>query len=385
MFPTRIKLMGTAVVAVVLTASGAGLYAQREAGRDGADVHGVVRSVNAAQNTITIAGSLQRRDEAPTPDRTFTLAKDAEVLLDDGRLGRSIAPEGKLADISPGAIVSLRLSADKKTVEAVLAEGPSVRGKLSGADATKRTLTVAEESRGRGEEAPAEKTYSVGKHAEVTINDGSGRRFAPRLGSLADLPAGCIVMVKLSPNQKEAVAVMAEGPTLRGTIKAVDGAKKSITLTLGAARGAEAAEERTYTVASGGDILMENERPRRFFPLREAQLGDLPVGAVATLKLSLDQNTAMHVLVEGPTIAGVLKALDPGKGTVNVLIGRSRESDGEEKSYTVAKDVRVWADGAESKLADLKVADPPQTVMLKLSLDQKAVRTMQVGSGRGSR
>lgn len=379
MFLTRGKLTGVALMTLALIAAGSGLLAQRvEEGRPAAgDFRGVVRAVDPAKHTLTIAGA-QRRGEAAVPDQTFTIAMDAEVLLDDGRLGRSLARSGKLADVAAGALVTLRLSADQKTVEAILAEGPTVQGKLTSLDATKGTLTVSGGS--RGDAAPAEKTYPVNKHAEVTLNDGRGRRSSLRPANLAELAAGCLVTVKLSPDQKEVVSVLAEGSNVQGIVKAVDAGKQTVTLTMGGQRG-EAAEERTYPVAADADVVVDNEQPRRFFPVREIKLADLPVGALATLKLSPDQNTAAAVRAEGPTVTGTLKGVDPGKGTVIVVVGASRESNGEDKTYPVAKDARVWVDGVEGKFADLKAGDTPPPVMLKLSVDLKAVRTITVGRG----
>src|SRR5262249_26880968 len=141
MFMTKIKLIGTAALAVILTATGATLLAQREAaapvaaaaaqaargnvGREGGgDLRGIVRAVDAAQSTLTLAAP-PSRDGTGTPDRTLAVAKDAEVFLDEGSGRRMLAREGKLADLAPGAIVILRLSADQKTIEAILAEGPT--------------------------------------------------------------------------------------------------------------------------------------------------------------------------------------------------------------------------------------------------------------------
>jgi hypothetical protein len=342
-----------------------------------------VRSVDAAKHTLTLAGT-ERRGEAALPDRTFAVAKDAEVFFDDGRVARSLARSGKLADLAPGALVLVRLSADQKTVEGILAEGPTLQGMLNGVDAGKGTITLAGRAAGGrgGEVAPADKTYPVSKHAEITLNDGRGRRFSVRQATLAELTVGSLATIKLSPDLKEAVSVQAEGSNVHGLIKAVDGAKQSITLTLGGQRGAEAAEERTYQVAADADVVVENEQPRPLFAVREVKLVDLPVGAAASVKLSPDQNTAMFIRAEGPTVAGTLKGVDPGKGTVIVLVGATRGSDGEDKTYPVAKDVRVWVDGVESKFADLKAGDTPPPISLKLSVDQKAVRTITVGSGR---
>lgn len=404
MFLTRVQLIGAAVLAVIVTATGASLFAQREAaprpaapapapgaGRDGrpgaaADLRGLVRAVDAAQNTLTVflpgngRNEGDRREEGEA--KTFAVAKDALVFLDDGRARRFCGREGTLADVAAGATVTLRLAGDQKTVDAILAEGPTVGGKLSSVDVNKNTLTVSGGSRGREEAAPAEQTYTVGKNAEIVLDDGRGRRTSAREATLGGLPPGCLVMLKLSPNQKEVVAVSAEGPNVQGTVKAVDAGKQTLTLTAGGGRGGEGAEERTYVVAANADILVEDDRPRRFFPVREGKLADVPVGAVASLKLSPDQNSAVSIRAEGPQVAGALKGTDPGKGTVIVVIGGGRGTDGEQRTYTVAKDVQVMVDGAEAKFADLKGSEPPLPVSLKLAMDGQTVRSIHVGTGR---
>jgi RNA polymerase sigma factor (sigma-70 family) len=69
----------------------------------GPTVHGTLKGVDASANTITVTVK-----ENAVEDRTYDLAKNAK------------ADEGKVTDISAGAIVSLRLSVfDKKTVVAV--------------------------------------------------------------------------------------------------------------------------------------------------------------------------------------------------------------------------------------------------------------------------
>jgi hypothetical protein len=387
-------LIGAAVLAVVLTAGGAGLLAQRteadraaaaqvpagrgDPGRGPADVRGVLRAVDAAKHTLTIAVGEGRE---ATVERTFAIAKDAAVFLDDGRARRFCACEGKLTDLAAGAVVTLRLSGDQKTVEALLAEGPVVRGTLTAVDAAKGTVTLSGPAR-RGEDALTETTYVLNKAVEVVLDDGRGRRTSLHEAKLGDLKVGCLVTLKLSPNQKEAVSVLTEGPNVQGTIKAVDAARQTITLAVRTDRGAEAGGEKTYAVAPGADVVVEDERPRRFFPVREVGLADLPVGAVAALKLLPDQSAAVVVRGEGPYVNGVLKAVDPGKGAVTVVVGGGRGEDGQEKTYSVAKDVRVFVEGAEGKFADLKVGDPLPSVILKLSVDQQSVRMVTVGRGR---
>src|SRR5204863_154172 len=161
----------------------------------------------------------------------YRLAPDAEVAIDGGR--RGVPRPGQLADLAPGAVVSLTLSADQKAVESVLAEGPVVRGRVTAVDPKAGTLTVAllaerreagaegasvpgllkavdpEKGtvtvvvrRGRGEE-PEEKTWPLAKGARVVVEG--------KDGSLADLKAGdeAFAVVRLSLDQKAVTAIQA--------------------------------------------------------------------------------------------------------------------------------------------------------------------------------
>jgi hypothetical protein len=148
----------------------------------------------------------------------------------------------------------------------------------------------------------------------------------------------------------------------------VDAGKGTITLAVRAGRG-EDAQEKTFTLARDADVLLDTGRGGRGFA-RAGKLADLKPGALAVLKLSLDQKTAVLVRAEGPTVYGTLKSVDAGKGTVTVLVGAGRGSDGQEKTFTLGKKAKVFHAGKEVKLADLK-AKADAIVLVRLSLDQK--------------
>ena len=123
--------------------------------------------------------------------------------------------------------MTLYLSADQKTVEGVVAEGPIVRGTLKSVDAGKNTLTVQMPAgRGAGRDGgvvPGEEhTYSVAEGAEIAVDDGRGGRFSVKEAKLADIAQGAIVTVRLWVDMKKAQSVFAEGPSHQGTIKAID-------------------------------------------------------------------------------------------------------------------------------------------------------------------
>ncbi len=84
----------------------------------------------------------------------------------------------------------------------------------------------------------------------------------------------------------------------------------------------------------------------------------------------------MFLRVEGPSVIGMFKAADADKGTIVIAIPKSRE-EVDEKTLTLAKDARVYLDGAETKLGNLKAGDNGLMLQLRLTLDQKTVQVVQ--------
>jgi hypothetical protein len=332
------------------------------------EVRGVVKAVDAGAGTITVVVGEGRE---PATDKTFSLAKHVEVAIGPGvAIGRGgLFKEGKLADLAEGVRITLTLSADQKTVESILAEGPIVRGQLKAVDTKKNTLTIGLPA--QREQAGEEKTYALAPNTEVAVDDGRGRRFSVKEAKLTDLAPGAQVTAWLSLDSKQVQAILAEGPSLYGTIKALDPAKKTLTLVVRPPRGDDAGEEKTLTVSSDAVVLLDDGKGRRL-SLKEGKLADVPTGAVAAVKLSVDQASVMFIRAEGPTLTGLLKAVDPDKGILVLTIPKGRD-DAEEKTLTVAKDARITIDGNEAKLTNLKVGDNGPLIQVRLSLDQKTV------------
>jgi RNA polymerase sigma factor (sigma-70 family) len=410
MFLTKLKISAVIALVVALGATGAGLFTQSlladprvaaqergrpEGGRERGDargaarpeVRGVLKAVDSGKGTITV--TLMDRRESPT-EQTFTVSKTAEVGLGAGlgRNARGTLREGKLADLAPGAMVALQLAADGKVVEFIMAEGPTVRGILKWVDAGKSTVTLTTTTRPTRRDEPAqeeEKTFAVGPKTEIGVDDGTSRLFSLRQTKLADLPVGAIATVKLSTDLKQVQTLVVEGATAGGTVKAMDADKKQITLTTRAAgRGADA-EEKAFDVSPEAEILIDDGKGRRF-SVKEANLADVPAGAIAVVRLSADQKMVTSIRAEGAIVHGAVKSVDAGKNTITLVTGRARDGTPvEEKTYEVAKDVRVVIDGKEGKLADVKVNENGPPVGLRLSLDQKAVTGITVGGRDGRR
>ncbi len=386
-----------ALATLVTTALPSFSQERERSGGATANVRGAVKSVDAKAGTITITFGGGRegggRDggaprEIPATEKTFPLAKNVEICV--GGMGGGIRGggavglrEAKLADLLPGVMVHLALTADHKAVDAVIAEEPVVRGFVKGVDVKKSTLTVSLGAAGgggareRGGEAVAneEATYTIAADAEIGIDDGRGRRFSVREGKIEELAEGSIVTVRLSLDKKTAHGVLAEGALVHGVVKAIDPAKRSLTLTMRAPRGDDAGEERLLAVAKEAVIIVDDGKGRRL-SVKEGKLADVPVGATVVIKMAVDQSFIMLLKAEGPTLTGMLKAIDADKRAITIAFPRGRGEAEEEKTLTVAKDAHINIDGKDAKLADLKVGDSGPMLQLRLTLDQQRVQAV---------
>src|SRR5262249_49748643 len=125
---------GWLLVALVVLGTAVPVHGQgREGGREAPrpEVRGGVEGVDAGAGTLTLTIGEGR---GPTTEKTFSLAKDAEVAVGStfGRGG--LYKPGKLGDLAAGVLVSLTLTADQKSVDTIVAEGPMVRGQLTAVD-----------------------------------------------------------------------------------------------------------------------------------------------------------------------------------------------------------------------------------------------------------
>ena len=112
--------------------------------------------------------------------------------------------------------------------------------------------------------------------------------------------------------------MLAEGPTVKGVLKAVDATKNTLTIQLpgrAAGRGeAVAGEEKTYTVAGDAEIAADDGRGSRF-SVKEAKLTDLAQGSLVTVRLFVDMNKAVSILAEGlPAITAPSRRSIPPSG-----------------------------------------------------------------------
>jgi hypothetical protein len=378
MLLTKVKFVTAMLLAVATLGIGAGwlthqALAQKPTNEavkgaraiDRTEVNGVVKAVDASHNTVT----LQPGKEVHEP-RTFRLAADVQVFLDDGTGDRLGFDQGKLTDLSDGALVTLRLSEDQKVVR-VWVEGPTIQGTLKATDPDKSTIT-ATVALTKAEPA-ADKIFAVAKNARLFIDDGQAhdKSQPTKQPGLSDVPANAVVFLKLSADRKVVGSIRAEGQTITGLAKAIDGAKNSITVTI-TTKG-EPDVDRTYAVAKAAQVLVDDGKSKdKSKPAAEQAIADVPAGAQVTLRLSLDGQSVVGIRAEGSNVHGTVKAVDAAKNTLTL---QDKEvEDG--KTYGVLSDAAVFLDdrGERKKLADVPVGS---VVDLKLLPDQKTVRDIR--------
>jgi hypothetical protein len=303
--------------------------------------------VDGTKNTITVTISTKGE---PDVDRTFPVAKTAQVFIEDGKPKDKSKPveARKVADLPLGAQVTLRLSPDQQSVVAIRAEGANVHGTVKAVDAAKSTLTLHDKVQG-------EKTYRVMKDAAVFL-DGKGE-----VKKLADVPVGAEVDLKLLADQKAVREIHARGPSVSGRVVGNAG---NDSITLGHKEG-----EKTFAVAKDVRILLEEKTA--------GKLTDLIDGVVAQLQLSADQATVLEVRAEGPSFQGTVKVFDPDKNTITLTIGAKNGVGGEDKEFKLTNETVVLTaiNGVPLKRADLTAE---KEVGLRLSIDQTAAARITV-------
>jgi hypothetical protein len=135
--------------------------------------HVVVKAVDPLQHTITFdekappAGTFTNNGPAPAElaGKTFPVLRDAGIAID--------GKPGKLSGVLPGALVTLNLSADQKTVRRLDAYGPGFgRVFVKAVDPRKNTITFDDN---KAPEELAGKTFPVAKDASIEIDDQPGK------------------------------------------------------------------------------------------------------------------------------------------------------------------------------------------------------------------
>jgi hypothetical protein len=144
---------------------------------------------------------------------------------------------------------------------------------------------------------------------------------------------------------------------LAGTLQGVDVGRNTITVAISNRQTGKA--EKTLELAGAVEVLRDG-KPARF--------GDLKPGGRITVKVSLDQKTALRISETGKTMAAPLKAVDPANRTITITVSGGRDPTQKDVTHSLAKDGKVTLEGKEAQLADLK---PGSTVQLTFSVDDE--------------
>jgi RNA polymerase sigma factor (sigma-70 family) len=382
MLLTKLKTATVVLLALSVLGAGATIFTHRalaqkpaeqaakdkpkeEGKKETPEVSGVVKTLDAAKGSLTI-----QLGKPLSGEKIFTLAKDAKIFLDDGTGDRLGFQEGKLADLTEQAVVTVRLSEDQKEVVRIWVEGPTIQGTLKAVDKANNTLT-ATVAVTKGEPA-VDKTFTVAKNVKLFVDDGKvkDKSKPPKEDdpSLADLPANTIVFLRLSADRKVVGSIRAEGQTIAGVVKAVDADKNTITLSVDVPKGEPKPDkDKTFALAKNAQISVDDGKAKDKSKPNPYTLADVPAGARVTLRLTLDHQEVVAIRAEGATIYGPVKEVDAAKSTITV--GDKVKGD---QTYRVSKEAAIYLDEKSDpkKLADVPVGSD---VNLKLLVDQKTV------------
>jgi hypothetical protein len=250
-------------------------------------------------------------------------------------------------------------------------EGGEVSGVVKSVDDSRKAIRVR-----LRKEAPGETTFHLVRDAKVLLDDGTGDRVAFQEGKLAEVAEGDSVTLRLTADQK-VVRVWVEGPTVQGKLKAVDKANHTITATVILTKGAVA--DKTFAVVDKSKLSFDDGLvPDNTQPMKQVGLGDLPLKSLVTLRLSADRKAVGNVRVEGPSIAGLLKAVDRDQNTITVAIP-GKDGPDMDRTFVVVKTAPVTiTDGRPADRAKpaewLNAALPLGAhVTLRLSPDEQCV------------
>jgi RNA polymerase sigma factor (sigma-70 family) len=221
----------------------------------------MVKAIDVEKRTLTF----DDKATAAVAGKTFTVGKDANIVID--------GKPGALADLPEGSYINVTLSVDQQTVGTIHAQGAPVDCDCGGSlvrsvDPANDAITFDDKARA----AVAGKTFTVAKDALISI-DG-------KPGKLAELPAGAFVSLRLRVDKATVGTLNANGPGLSGVVKAVDAANNSLTV-----------DDATYPVAKDALVVIDG---------KQCPLAALSIGASVNVNLRVDQKTVGMIQTRAP-------------------------------------------------------------------------------------
>jgi RNA polymerase sigma factor (sigma-70 family) len=306
----------------------------------------LVKAIDVEKRTITFDDNAH----AEVAGKTFTLARDASIVID--------GKPGMLAEVPVGCYVDLSLRADGQTVGQLRAQGPSNLCDCGGSpvtaiDAEKGTITFDDKTRAK----VSGKTYAVAKDVLVTIDS--------KPGKLADLPSGTYVSVALRVDQTVG-RIVAQGPSnvcdFGGSlVTAIDVEKRTITF---ADKARAEVAGKTFTLAKDALVSIDG---------KPGKLTDVPSGSYVQMNLCSDRRTVGMIFAQGPSNVcdcggSLVTAIDVEKRTITFTDKARAEVAG--KTFTPAKDALVSIDGKPGTLTDVPSGS---YVQMNLCSDRRTV------------
>ncbi len=359
--------------------------------REAPQVRGLFHSADLERRTLTL---MLIGDGPRGATHSYNLAaKDVAVSTMRGT-------KVKLADLSKGLRVSLKLSKQDDVI-AIMVEEPKMAIAIVSVDAAKRTVTLRSGERAGDQD----KSVAVAQDAAITLN---GKPI-----TLAELPAQQRAMATFSLDRSTIVALQA-GEVRRDEIRRDgerpadpqrrDGVRPPDPQRRDGERGrhqvvgvliAKDTAKNSIEVLSGGDdpqihvFTLVKDCPitsdARQADGRQADdrrqpatinLADLPKATRVGLRLGDERKTVTSIEVFHPVVRGAVRDVDAAKGTITL---GGDEAGNLAKTYTLAKEARIFLGRQPAQLGDLKGA----RVALTLSLDRSQVIAVQAFRGEG--
>ena len=357
-----------------------GFVLQREGERGQERIFGVVQSIDAAKNTISV--QVLRRE---ADGQTYQLAKDVKVVIREGRDSKP----SKLADVKEKARVSLLLDETKKIVQTIellvptanpggergRPDGLTHSGVLTEVDAAKRTITL--QTGGRGTDVKST-TYELAKDSKVLFRTGR----AVKEGKLADLELKKTVLIRMDEAKKTVQTIEVSISTMAtGTVTEVDAAKNTITIGIGGKRDGTEGTSETYSLAKDVKVFyrVPTTKAERGNPEASSlTLADVPAKVNVSLQLDDQRKIVQSIDIALVTVTGTVQAVDSKKLTLAIRMPR-QDAD---MNLGVAKDAQIKINGNDGKLDAVTVGAEVQMV---LSPDRTKVLVLRTPVPEGRR
>jgi RNA polymerase sigma factor (sigma-70 family) len=222
-------------------------------------------------------------------------------------------------------------------------QGASVHGVVAALDTDKKIITLHVHV--EGEKRTEEKSFPVAADAQILLEDvviKDKNQPLPK-GTLADLSEGTWVAAELSADGKSITGIHARGPSVFGTIKAVNAATPAITILARELKGSGKENKTTVQLSLDVDkdakVFIDDGLGNKKEPPKEGKLSDLAEDTRVVVQLSVDRKTALGIRAQGATLNGTVAGYDAGNRTLTVTV--KEDAGVVDKTLTLAKEAKV--------------------------------------------